>query len=404
MESFLNSAALQARLALAACAVGIAAGCASAAFLSALDAATELRLAHAWMLALLPAGGFAIGWLYWKSGGRSARGTELIVEEIHRPEAAIPLRMAPMVFIGSAATHLFGGSAGREGAAVQMAGSLGDQVARLCGFGRSENRSILLMASLAAGFGSVFGTPLAGAIFGMEAPARGRLRLDALFSCALASCVGHAVTIGLGIEHVAYPAPPVPEVSMARLGWIATEGVGLGLLARAFAFATEMTAHEFYRRVSWPPLRPAIGGVAVALIAWSFDADRALGLGVPAILESMHGWVPPSDFAWKAVLTALTLGSGFKGGEVTPLFFMGATGGNAFARLAPATLGLGAPFFSAVGFVAAFAGAARVPFTCIAMAAELFGQGIAPFAAAACLASYLASGQNGGSRRKSSAA
>lgn len=391
MEPFLNAAIRQLRICAAAAVVGVAAGLASAAFLIALDAATSARVSKPWLFCLLPIGGFAIGWAYWKAAGRAGRGAELVIEEIHAPTHPIPLRMAPFVFVGTVATHVFGGSAGREGAAVQMAASLGDQAARLFRFGCSENRSILLMASLAAGFGAVFGTPWAGAVFGLEAPWRRGTRGEALLPCLLASFVGDAVVMSLGVTHAHYAFAGAPIVSSQRMLAVAAMGAALGALGGALVWTTEKLRAEFARRVPWPPLRPVVGGLVVLAIVTAFGGERALGLGVHAIVESTNGIVPPSDFAWKFLLTALTIGAGFKGGEVTPLFFMGATGGNALARWMPASLGLSAPFLSAVGFAAAFAGAAHVPLTCTMMSVEVFGRSIGPYAAAACVSAFLAS-------------
>ena len=378
VTDFARSLREQTRLGLASAAIGALAGSASAALLVSLDWVTERRLENPWLISVLPLAGFAIGWTYrWfgrRRGGRAIRGTDLIIEEIHRPTAtAIPLPMAPLVFFGTLVTHAFGGSAGREGTAVQMAASIGDRVAsRLAP--RSEaipghERRLLLMASLAAGFGSVFGVPFAGAVFGLEAPRRGRVRWAAIFPCCVASEVGHLTTMGLGVRHAHYLSGPMPHFSFEVLIGVILAGVAFGALARAFVGSVHATADSFARWIRSPPVRPMVGGALIALTAWLLRTDRPLGLGLPQISESFQGLVPTSDFAFKFVFTVATVGSGFKGGEVTPLFYMGATGGNALSRVLPLPSG----FLAALGFVAVFAGAANVPLTCSVMAMELFG-------------------------------
>jgi H+/Cl- antiporter ClcA len=385
----------QARLALVAAAIGACAGLASAGFLASLDFVTQVRLARPWLLAFLPLAGLAVGWLYMRLAGRAGRGTDLVIEEIHRPQAAVPLRMAPLVLLGTVTTHLFGGSAGREGTALQMAASLGDRVALAFGFAhhrdRGRGRRTLLMASLAGGFGSVFGVPLAGAVFGLEAPAAGGQRYEAIFPCFVASMAGHLTTIATGVAHVRYTVASVPELSFKGAGVALVSGVFFGLLARAFVAALHATSRGFTNKISWPPLRPLVGGAIVALSAIALGTDRPLGLGIGPIVESFHGSVPASDVFLKFAFTVVTLGSGFKGGEVTPLFFMGATGGNALARVLP----LPSSLLASMGFVAVFAGAANVPITCSVMAVELFGHEAGAFAALACVASFLASGAKG---------
>ena len=183
--------------------VGVLAGSASAVFLWSLDRVTALRWAHGWLLYLLPAAGIALGWLYHRVGRESAGGNNLIIEQIHEPGGGVPRRMAPLILLGTLITHLFGGSAGREGTAVQMGGSLASTYGRLLRFG-GENMRVLLMAGVAAGFGSVFGTPLTGAIFAMEVLVIGRIRYDALIPVLVASVVGDVTCTAWGVGHVHY--------------------------------------------------------------------------------------------------------------------------------------------------------------------------------------------------------
>ena len=371
-------------------AVALLAGSASALFLLALDWATQTREAHRWLLWLLPVAGFLVGWLYLKIGQSVEAGNNLLIDEIHDPKQVIPLRMAPLILLSTVISHLFGASVGREGTAVQMGGALADQLTGVFRL-RQEDRRILLMAGISAGFASVFGTPLAGAIFGLEVLALGRLRYDALLPCVLAAILADQVCMLWGVHHTHYAAGVIPAVSAWGLGATALAGILFDIISMAFARNTQGLSAWMKERVSYAPLRPLFGGIALALAIWALDGWRYVGLGLPVISESFQHPVAPWDFLAKAAFTVLSLGTGFKGGEVTPLFYIGATLGNAMAPL------LHQPFalFAALGFVAVFAGAANTPLACTLMAIELFGHAIAPYAIVACVVSYLFSGHAG---------
>ncbi|CAJ5112398.1 voltage-gated chloride channel [Burkholderia pseudomallei] len=370
--------------------VGALAGSASALFLWALDLATGTRIAHPWLLWLLPAAGFATGWVYHRVGRSVERGNNLLIDEIHDPRAIVPTRMAPLVLVATVVTHLFCGSAGREGTAVQMGGALADRVTQLVGLDRDARR-IMLMGGIAAGFSSVFGTPLAGAVFGLEVLAIGRLRYDALFACVAASIVADAVCRLWGVHHTVYVVPFVPAPSAAGVASAVAAGIAFGVVGRLFAAATHGLAALAKRRIAYPPLRPVAGGALVALAATLLHAPQYLGLGIPTIEAAFRAPLPVYDFAGKFAFTVVTLASGFKGGEVTPLFYIGATLGNALSSL----LALPAPVLAGLGFVAVFAGAANTPIASTIMAIELFGAPIGVYAALACVVAYLFSGHAG---------
>ena len=374
-------------------AVAVLAGSASALFLFALEWATVTRVQHPWLLALLPLAGFVVGWLYLRFGQQVEAGNNLLIDEIHDPKKVVPLRMAPLVLGGTVISHLFGASVGREGTAVQMGGALADQLTRWFKL-RPEDRRIILMAGIAAGFASVFGTPLAGAVFALEVLAIGRMRSDAIFPCLVAAVLADQVGLLWGVHHTHYLIPTIPAVSAWLLLAMVLAGATFGLTGKAFAGGTHALSAWMKQRIAYAPLRPAVGGTVVAAAAWAlwpFGAERYIGLGLPTIMEAFQQPLAASDFLGKMAFTIASLGTGFKGGEVTPLFYLGATLGNALAPV----LNVPFPLLAGIGFVAVFAGAANTPIASTLMAMELFGPGIGVFAAVACAVSYVFSGHRG---------
>jgi H+/Cl- antiporter ClcA len=368
--------------------VGLLCGTASALFLWLLDEATAFRGAHESIVFALPVAGLVLGWALERFGEPIKPGTNLVIDTIHDDGPELPLRMAPMVLAGTIATHLFGGSAGREGTAVQMGASLTDWVSHRLRVTRDVRRA-LLAAGVAGGFGSVFGTPVAGAVFGLEFVALGRLEYRALVPALVASLVGDLTTRALGITHTPYPAAPqVPLTPELLVQWALFAGA-VALVTAAFIELTHFIKRRGEQVVKRLPLRMFLGGVAVVALWQLVGTSDYLGLGVPVIARAFSDpTLPAFAFALKLVFTAVTVGVGFVGGEVTPLFFVGAALGSLFARLAGLPLELGA----GVGMAAVFAAASNTPLALSIMAVELLGGGALPHVAIVCVLAYLFSG------------
>ena len=368
--------------------VGVACGGASAAFLLSLERATHFREGHEQLVYFLPVAGFLLGWFYDRWGKSVRAGNNLVIDSLHGDTPQIPVRMAPMVFAGTVLTHLFGGSAGREGTAVQMGASLADWVSHTLGVGK-ETRRQLLAAGIAGGFGSVFGTPIAGTLFGLEVVCVGRIEYDALAPALVAALVGDFVTRHLGVVHTAYPTIHFLTLTPLVLCKLAVIGAFMALATLAFVELTHGLKHLLDRRIASPPWRMFCGGAAVVVLWKLIGTSDYLGLGVPMIVRSFSDEsLPAYAFAAKLLFTSVTLASGFIGGEVTPLFFVGATLGSVMAR----GLGLPIELGAGVGIAAVFGAAANTPIALSIMAVELLGAAAFPHVVIVTVIAYLLSG------------
>ncbi len=368
--------------------VGVLCGAASALFLWLLERATAFRAGHEAIVYALPLAGAAVGLIYERFGESIKAGNNLVIDTIHDEGPEIPLRMAPMVLVGTVLTHVFGGSAGREGTAVQMGASMADFLSHRLGVGKDVRRR-LVAAGVAGGFGSVFGTPIAGAVFGLEFVVLGHIEYDALVPALVASLFGDMTTRALGIEHTHYPpAHALALTPLLLLRWLVF-AVAVAAVTVVFIELTHFIKKRGETHIRRLPVRMFLGGLVVVGLWKVVGTSDYLGLGVPTIVRSfVDPSLSPFAFAWKLIFTAVTLGAGFLGGEVTPLFFVGAALGSVLARLLGIPIDLGA----GVGLAAVFAASANTPIALSIMAMELLGAPVFPHVVIVCVFAYLLTG------------
>ena len=383
------------RRAILAVLIGLLVGAVGVAFHYGIDLATELRQAHPWLLCLLPLGGLAIVLLYQVCGMEKDRGTNLVLVAVREHEP-MRLRTAPLIFLSTVLTHLVGGSAGREGAALQLGASIASKLGHRLGLEPGEGR-ILTVCGMAAAFSALFGTPLTAAFFALEVVHVGVMHYAALTAALLASLTGFLLAGWLGVPPTAYAVSGLPALSPLSLLQMVVLGALCAGLAVFFCFVTH-GAGRLYARILPDPRFRALAGGGLVLLLSLLDGGLAHqyynGAGgnlVEAAITGGGADVEPWAFLAKLLFTAVTLGAGFRGGEIVPTFACGAT----FGCVAAPFLGLAPSFGAAVGTVAAFCGVTNCPISSILLAYELFGGGGLPLYALAIAVAYRLSGYSG---------
>ena len=366
---------------------GAVGGLIGAAFHLSVDGANGLRASFPWLLWLLPAIGVLIALIY-RYTHLESEGTNAVIDSIHLGER-IPLALVPVIFASTVLTHLGGGSAGREGAALQIGGGLGWSLGRLFRLDDKDMR-LATLCGMAGGFSALFGTPLTATIFALEVISVGVLYYAGLLPCITASLTGYYIALLMGVEPTRFTVA-MPALAWPTLGLVAVLAVGCALVSILFCRGLHITEHLAARVLKDPFLRAAAGGCVIVAATLLLGTTDYNGAGMDVVARALSGQADPWAWLLKLAFTAVTIGCGFKGGEVVPSFFVGATFGCVFGGL----LGLPPAFAAAIGLVSVFCGAVNCPIASVILSIELFGSGGLVYFAAACALSYLLSGYCG---------
>lgn len=370
--------------------IGFIVGLVGIAFHLSLEWVTEYRVAHPAILWLLPLGGLAIVFAYRMAGVEKDRGTNFILVAV-RSNEAVTLKTAPLIFFSTVVTHFLGGSAGREGAALQLGGSIASSVGRTFRLDE-KNERIITMCGMSAGFSALFGTPLASVVFAMEVITVGVMHYSAIVPCTISALVAAGLSQAVGITPTAFSIMDIPETVTLETAWrVAFLGIGCALLSILFCVAMERIGEAYRKWIKNPYVRVFLGGCIVIAATYLVGCRDYNGAGMDVIRRALQGEAKAEAFLLKILFTALTLGAGFKGGEIVPSFFIGAT----FGCVAGPLLGLPAAFSASLGLAAVFCGVTNCPLASVFLCIELFGFHGMGYYALCCAISYMLSGYYG---------
>jgi H+/Cl- antiporter ClcA len=374
---------------LIAAATGIAGGMIGSAFHIAVEKATEFRTEHGFIVYLLPLAGLAIVALYRLCGLSPATGTNQVIRSIRSKEQLPPV-MEALIFVSTALTHLCGGSVGREGAALQIGGGTGHVIGRWLHLDEKDMHLIAL-CGMSSVFAALFGTPVTAALFALEVVSVGVIYYAGLVPCVIASFAGYSIALWFGIPPVHFALANVPAPTIVSIAQVITLGALCAALSIVFCMALHKTEEYLEKAIHNDYVRIALGGVAVVGLTLLVGTRDYNGAGMDVVARAIGGSARPEAFLLKILFTAVSVGASFKGGEIVPTFFVGAT----FGCVAGGLLGLDPSFAAAVGLVAMFCGVVNCPVASILLSVELFGsQGLLLFSAA-CAVSYMLSGNFG---------
>lgn len=368
--------------------VGLIVGAVSSCFGHALVYVNELRGAYPLLKLGLPAGGLAIVFLYRFFKNHSDKGTNTVIASV-RSDTDVPFKMAPLIFVTTTITHLFGGSAGREGAALQLGGSIANKLGKLFNLDEHEQHTII-MCGMSAGFSALFGTPMAAAVFSMEVVRVGTMQYSAFVPCVVASMTAHFVAMFFQIPPETFLFSGVPEIDPYTFLQMLLFAAATALVSILFCVALHESEHLYERHLKNPYARIFVGGVLVVGLTFLVGTDAYLGSGMGIIEDIFHhgGNVEWYSFLLKMVFTALTIGAGFKGGEIVPSFTIGACFGSCAASL----MGLPVELVTACGMIGVFCGVTNSPITALLIAFELFGFEGMPYFLVTVAVTYMLSG------------
>lgn len=378
------------KLSLISAIIGVLSGLSIGIFLMLLEKAINLNLKYSWLIFILPLSGMLMTFLYNKYGENSKKGNNIIIEKINGSSEKIKFIMGPLVFLGTILTHLFGGSVGREGTGVQIGGVIGDVVSNSFKSNTNE-KNILLISGVSAGFASVFGTPLAGTIFAIEIASIGRVSYNAMLPAITAAIIGDKVARLLGVEHMPFNIPPIENFTLSNIEKIIIMSICFGLTSKLFVFMTHWFKNNLDKHFKNPYLKIFVGGSLMVIVTIVLNNRLYNNLSLQLLQDAFNGESPYFAFIVKLILTSLCLGSGYQGGEVTPLFVIGATLG---ATLSSA-LGVPVVFAGAIGLVGVFAGATNAPLASFMLYLELFGSTNILLGMLVCIISVFLSGKKG---------
>ena len=369
---------------------GIIIGIVISLFLKSLQFATSTRQSYPVIILLLPFGGALVSYLYLRYGKDSSKGNNLIIERINKGEANIPFRMAPLVFFGTFITHLFGGSAGREGTGVQIGASICSKLSKILRLNEKDT-TMIIISGVSSGFGVVFGTPIAGTIFGLEVSTVGKMRYEAIIPCLISSFIGNSIAKALKVHHSHYVMEVVSSSDYSIFYKVILCSILFGLVSKLFSELTGNLKKFFTKLIPKPYIKSFVGGCIVIIIALVLQTQIYLGLSLDLLQDAFENNVIGYAFLIKLILTSITLATGFQGGEVTPLFVIGATLGNFLAPI----INLPLSFLAGLGMVAVFCGGTKTPLASFAMGLELFGGGNIKYIFITCVISYVFAGKSG---------
>lgn len=365
--------------------IGFVGGMVGTAFHISVDFVTELRQEHSWLVYLLPIGGLLIAFLYIKAKAESGMDTNRVIRAV-KSEDDVPKRMMPLIFVSTVITHLFGGSAGREGAALQLGGSIGYNISKIF---KTDKKQIHLavMSGMSAVFSALFGTPVAASIFSFEV-ARVRFKnCYELIPCLISSLVARQTAKIFGVSPIRFDVS-FPEIEIFMVIKIAILAILCGLIAYLFCYLIHKSEHFAVRFMPNMYIRTFVGGALIVLLTLLVKSDDYNGAGMDIIEKAINGQVISYSFILKIIFTVISVSCCYKGGEIVPAFFIGSTFGCAIAPLLNLTPELGA----CIGFIALFCGVVNCPFASVIIALEIFGGRGVIFFVVACLLSYITSG------------